>query len=98
MALSPWIIAARPFSLSMAMMPVAVGAALAWAAERNIAWAAVAAALIGGVLIHVGTNLHNDTVDADPGSYGVERLGPPRATALGLLSAAAVRRGAVLSF
>jgi 1,4-dihydroxy-2-naphthoate polyprenyltransferase len=98
MNFSPWIMAARPFSLSLSIVPVAVGAALAWAAEHKIAWAAVAAALAGGVLIHIGTNLHNDTLDAAPGGYGVERLGPPRATALGLLSAAAVERGAAACF
>jgi len=98
MNLSPWIMAARPFSLSLSIVPVAVGAALAFAAQDKVAWAAVAAALAGSVLIHLGTNLHNDTLDAAPDGYGVMRLGPPRATARGLLSATAVRRGAVLCF
>ncbi len=98
MNLSSWIMAARPFSLSLSIVPVAVGAALAFAAQDKVAWAAVAVALAGSVLIHLGTNLHNDTLDAAPGGYGVERLGPPRATARGLLSATAVRRGALLCF
>ena len=90
--------AARPFSLSLSAAPVVVGAALAWAAQRHVAWLAVAAALIASVLIHVATNLHNDTIDADPGGYGAVRLGPPRATASGLLSAATVKRAAALCF
>lgn len=98
MVLSSWLMAARPFSLSLTAVPVAVGAALAWATDGTIAWLAVAAALAAGVLIHVGTNLHNDMIDADPGGYGVGRLGPPRATASGLLSAAIVIRGAVICF
>jgi 1,4-dihydroxy-2-naphthoate polyprenyltransferase len=93
-----WLMAARPFSLSLSVVPVAVGAALAWAAERAIDWPAVAAAFLGAVCIHVGTNLHNDTLDAAPGGYGIERLGPPRATAQGLLPASAVRRAAWASF
>jgi 1,4-dihydroxy-2-naphthoate octaprenyltransferase len=96
--LSGWLMAARPFSLSLSIVPVAVGAALAWAAARNVNGAAVSVALIGAVLIHIGANIHNDTLDAAPGADRVERFGPPRATARGLLSAGAVRRGAALSF
>jgi 1,4-dihydroxy-2-naphthoate octaprenyltransferase len=80
------------------MTPVAVGAALAWAAEHRIAWAAVAAALAGSVLIQVGTNIHNDTLDSEPGGNAPDRFGPARATAHGLLSAATVKRAALLCF
>ncbi len=49
MKLSSWIMAARPRTLSLSMTPVAVGAALAWAANRQIHELAVLAALIGSI-------------------------------------------------
>jgi len=95
---SPWILAARPRTLSLSMAPVAVGGALAWAAEHKVAWAAVLAALVGSALIQAGTNMQNDTLDSEPGGNAPDRFGPARASARGLLSTAAVKRGALLCF
>jgi 1,4-dihydroxy-2-naphthoate polyprenyltransferase len=95
---SPWIMAARPRTLSLSVTPVAVGAALAWAAAREVHWSAVFAALVGSVLIQIGTNLHNDAADSERGGDGPDRVGPPRVTASGLLSAAAVKHAALASF
>ncbi len=75
--LSPWIIAARPRTLSLSMTPVIVGTALAWAVERQLRWPAVVAALIGSMLIQLGTNLHNDAADSKRGGDGPDRVGPP---------------------
>jgi 1,4-dihydroxy-2-naphthoate polyprenyltransferase len=94
MTLSSWILAARPRTLSLSMTPVAVGAALAWAANGQIHGLAVLAALIGSMFIQFGTNLHNDAVDSERGGDGPDRIGPPRMTASGLLSAGNVKRGA----
>jgi 1,4-dihydroxy-2-naphthoate polyprenyltransferase len=98
MNLSSWIMAARPRTLSLSMTPVAVGTALAWAAEGKIHWLAVLAALVGSLFIQLGTNLHNDAVDSERGGDGPDRVGPPRATASGLLKAVVVRRGAAACF
>jgi 1,4-dihydroxy-2-naphthoate octaprenyltransferase len=98
MNLSSWIMAARPRTLSLSMTPVAVGTALAWAADRQIHWAAVLAALLGSMFIQLGTNLHNDAVDSERGGDGPDRVGPPRVTASGLLSAGNVKRGAAGCF
>jgi len=95
---SPWILAARPRTLSLSMAPVAVGAALAWAAEHKVAWPAAIVALIGSLLIQIATNLHNDAADARRGGDGDGRVGPLRATAAGLLNGDAVKRGAFLCF
>jgi len=51
-------------------------------------------ALLSAMLIQIGTNLHNDVSDFERGADTPDRLGPPRATAMGWLPAAAVRRGA----
>ncbi len=98
MKLSSWILAARPRTLSLSTTPVVVGAALAWAVERQLSWPAVAAALIGSMLIQTGTNLHNDAADSKRGGDGPNRIGPPRATASGLLDGAAVSRAACACF
>jgi 1,4-dihydroxy-2-naphthoate octaprenyltransferase len=98
MNLTSWIMAARPRTLSLSMTPVVVGAALAWAADGRIDGPAVVAALVGGMFIQIGTNLHNDAADSERGGDGPDRIGPPRVTASGLLSAGAVKRGAALCF
>jgi 1,4-dihydroxy-2-naphthoate polyprenyltransferase len=98
MNLAVWIMAARPRTLTLSTTPVLVGTALAWAVERQIRWPAVIAALIGSMFIQLGTNLHNDAADSQRGGDGPDRVGPPRATASGLLQAAAVNRGACACF
>jgi 1,4-dihydroxy-2-naphthoate octaprenyltransferase len=90
--------AARPRTLSLSTTPVAVGAALAWAAERELHWPAIVAALVGSMFIQLGTNLHNDAVDSERGGDGPDRVGPPRVTASGLLSAGNVKRVAAACF
>ena len=98
MNLSSWILAARPRTLSLSTTPVVVGAALAWAMERELRWPAIAAALIGSGLIQIGTNLHNDATGPKRGGDGPDRVGPLRATASGLLDGAAVNRAACACF
>ena len=98
MNLMPWFTASRPRTLSLSMTPVAVGTALAWAAEGKVHWLAVLAALLGSIFIQLGTNLHNDAIDSERGGDGPDRIGPLRATASGLLNGAAVKRGALTCY
>jgi 1,4-dihydroxy-2-naphthoate octaprenyltransferase len=98
MTLSSWLMAARPRTLGLSMTPVAVGATLAWAANREIHALPVLAALVGSMCIQLGTNLYNDAVDSERGGDGPARVGPPRVTAMGLLSARSVKRGAAVCF
>ncbi len=94
----PWILAARPRTLTLSVAPVAVGATLAWVAEHKIAWPAVLSAFVSSMLIQLATNLHNDASDAERGGDDERRVGPLRATAAGLLSGEAVKRGAFICF
>ncbi|MGA2565636.1 MAG: 1,4-dihydroxy-2-naphthoate octaprenyltransferase [Pseudolabrys sp.] len=98
MKLTSWLMAARPRTLSLSVTPVAVGTALAWAVDRQIHWPAVLAALIASAFIQLGTNMHNDAVDSERGGDGPDRIGPPRVTAMGLLSARSVKHGACTCF
>jgi len=103
-SLGAWMLGIRPKTLSAGAMPVVVGAACAAAgstylyATSEFEWVRVAAALVVGVGIQIGTNLVNDVADHFKGADTHERMGPPRVTNLGLLSPKAVIVGALLSF
>ena len=76
--------AARPRTLPAAVAPVLVGTALAIHDDAFQALAFIAA-LLGAILIQVGTNLSNDYSDARRGADTEDRLGPVRVTAGGLV-------------
>ena len=81
-----WIMAARPRTLPAALSPVIVGTAVAVAAIDSLRVGAFIAALLGSVFIQIGTNLANDYSDAKRGADAVDRLGPVRVTAAGLVA------------
>ena len=91
---SAWVVAARPRTLSLSTAPVILGAALACAVQEQIDWYAVSAAFIASAFIQLGTNLHNDAADFRRGGDGPDRVGPPRATASGVLDGVAVNSAA----
>jgi len=96
--LGVWWLAVRPRTLSVSVAPVLVGSALAHAEQGDfLLWPALVAAL-AAMLIQIGTNLHNDVADFERGADPPDRLGPPRATAMGWLPARTVRRAAWISF
>ncbi len=93
-----WLMAVRPFSLSLSLTPVAAGASLAWAETGKVQWAAVIVAALASALIQIGTNLYNDAADHQNGAHGPGRAGPLNVIARGLLSASALARAAWASF
>jgi 1,4-dihydroxy-2-naphthoate octaprenyltransferase len=86
-----WIIAARPHTWSISISPVLVGCALAWAETGHIDLALMLLSMLGALLLQAGTNLDNDVSDFERGTDRAGRLGLPRATQLGLLTARQVR-------
>ena len=78
--------AARPRTLPAAVAPVLVGSAAAYILDIDFRWCAFAAALVGSIFIQIGTNLANDYSDAKRGADTVDRLGPVRVTAAGLVA------------
>jgi len=92
-----WLLAARPRTLPVAFAPVLVGTALA-AAEGRARALPAAAALVGALLLQIGANLANDLFDCEKGADREDRIGPPRAMQLGLVSAAQMRRAITLVF
>jgi 1,4-dihydroxy-2-naphthoate octaprenyltransferase len=92
------LLAARPRTLTAALVPVVVGTALAAAREFDIHWWRSALALLGAGAIQIGTNLFNDVLDFHRGADTAGRLGPVRVTQAGLLPPVAVQGAAVACF
>ncbi len=92
--MNPWVIASRPKTLSAAVVPVLMGTGLAFRNGYRIEWPYFLCALAGAVLIQIATNLINDALDFKKGADTMERLGPLRVTAAGLMPADKVMRGA----
>lgn len=96
-ALAVWVSAARVRTLPVAVAPVLVGSAIAAADDAFHPLAALAAAL-GALLLQIGTNFANDVFDFEKGADTEERLGPLRATQLGWVTPARMRRAVTLTF
>ena len=80
-----WKTAARIHTLPAAVVPVMVGAGLAYgegAFRSDAFWWA----LLGALAIQVAANFANDVSDAKKGADTEDRLGPPRMVALGEIS------------
>lgn len=92
------LLAARPKTLTAALVPVMVGTALAHALGFAIRWDLAAFALLGAGAIQIGTNLYNDLLDHERGADTGARVGPIRVTQAGLLAPGQVRRAAATSF
>lgn len=92
-----WLAAARPKTLWAAIVPVVVGTAMA-VGDGVFHWPAALAALLGAMLIQIGTNFANDYSDFVKGADTHERVGPLRVTQAGLVSPRAVRNAAVVTF
>ncbi|MCB9765275.1 MAG: 1,4-dihydroxy-2-naphthoate polyprenyltransferase [Alphaproteobacteria bacterium] len=94
-ALKAWALATRPATLLAGATPVFVGTALA-AADGVLAWGPALAALLGSLLIQIGTNLANDYFDFRSGADNEHRLGPARATQKGWITPRQVATGAAV--
>ena len=96
-AVRVWAQAARPQTLGAAVAPVVVGTAMAVEAGAFHALSA-GCALLGAVLIQVGTNFSNDYLDFLKGADRETRQGPTRATQAGWVSVRSMRRATILAF
>ncbi len=66
----------RPFAFTASVIPVLAGASLAWV-HQLWAWPAFIACLLGGVLLHAGTNIVNEVYDV---RKGIDTITSPRAS------------------
>jgi 1,4-dihydroxy-2-naphthoate polyprenyltransferase len=95
----PWLLAARPKTLTASLAPVIVGTGLAYGLSPAPVrpWLA-ALALLSAACIQVATNLVNDAADFEKGADTAERLGPTRVTQSGLLQGRHVMLAAAAFF
>ena len=66
----------RPFAFTASVIPVLAGASLAWV-HQLWEWPAFIACLLGGVLLHAGTNVVNEVYDV---RKGIDTITSPRAS------------------
>ncbi len=92
-----WILALRPRTLPVSLAPVLVGTAVAHQLGGLRVGPALAAAA-GSLLLQIGSNFANDVFDFEKGADTEARIGPPRATQLGLLTPRALKRGMLVVF
>lgn len=79
-----WLRAARPQTLTASVVPVMVGASLAFN-HNQFRIDTTLVALVCALLIQIGTNFANDYYDFVKGADTEDRIGFERATALGLV-------------
>ncbi len=92
-----WLLAARPRTLTAAVVPVLVGTAVA-AAYGGFRPLPALAALLTAMCIQIGTNFANDFHDFQRGADTHERVGPQRVTQSGLVAPRTVRAAALGTF
>jgi len=92
-----WVMAARPQTLPAGAAPVIVGTGLALRLGEFAALPALGA-LVGALLLQIGTNFANDYYDAVKGADTEEREGFTRVTAGGLIPAEQVKRAMYATF
>ena len=96
-SLRVWLLAARPKTLLASVAPVMVGTAMAFG-DGRVHWPTAFLALVGALLIQIGTNFCNDYADFKKGADTTARVGPLRATQSGLISPAEMQRATFLAF
>lgn len=62
-----WLAAVKPPMYSVAIMPIVLGAAIAYAETRTIHWTIFSTFLVSAILILAWENLHNDLFDSETG-------------------------------
>ncbi|MEE8430222.1 MAG: 1,4-dihydroxy-2-naphthoate polyprenyltransferase [Candidatus Desulfatibia sp.] len=83
-SLNIWVQAARPKTLWASVAPVVIGSAMAFESGGLHIMSALSA-LLGAVLIQIGTNFANDYFDFHKGADSTDRLGPTRVVQAGLV-------------
>lgn len=91
-SLHAWILAARPKTLTGAIVPVMMGSALALL-DNKFSWIPALVCLLFAGLMQMAANFINDLYDFLKGSDREDRLGPERACAQGWISPYAMKWG-----
>lgn len=84
--------------MTAALVPVVCTTALVHFHQLPIQWEVSVLALLSSLLIQIGTNLVNDSVDSGTGVDTEDRIGPQRVTQSGIFKAKTVMNAAHLCF
>ena len=87
-----WLLAARPKTLTAALIPVMLGSGLAFS-DGSFHTAEAVLCLLFACLMQVAANFINDLFDYQKGSDREDRLGPKRACAEGWITPRAMKAG-----
>ena len=90
-----WVLAARPKTLTGAMIPVILGSALAYH-DGVLNWPLVICCALFAGFMQIAANMINDLYDYQKGTDREDRLGPERACAQGWITPEAMRKGIAL--
>jgi len=99
-----WLVIMRLPFLTATFIPIFVGAAVANLSGFSVDWGWLGLTLLGGSLLHIGTNTANDYFDHTSGTdeanynYMVPFSGGSRSIQMGLISAKGMLTVAVVSF
>lgn len=97
--MNPWILAARPKTLTATIGPIIYASSISYYyAYSDINNLTILLAFLSTAFIQIGTNLINDAADFSKGTDNEERLGPLRVCQAGLLNPKKVFKGAVICF
>ena len=91
-----WLLAARPKTLSGALIPVVTASALAYAHGR-FSWVVALLCVLFATFMQVAANFINDLFDFLKGTDREDRLGPERACAQGWITPGAMRIGILVT-
>ena len=99
-----WMVIMRLPFLTATIVPILLGSAVAKSAGFPISWGWLGITILGGCLLHIGTNTSNDYFDHISGTdeanynYMVPFSGGSRSIQMGLISAKGMLTVAVVSF
>ena len=94
-SLRAWWLAARPKTLSAALMPIVAASAFAFTKD-SFNWQPALLCILFATLMQIAANFINDLIDFRRGTDGIERLGPERASAQGWIKPIDMRIGIAL--
>ena len=90
-----WLLAARPKTLTGAVVPILIGTGLA-IADGKFNWLPALICCLFAFLMQVASNLINDLFDFLKETDREDRLGPERACAQGWVSPSAMKIGIII--
>lgn len=84
--LSLWVLAARPKTLVASIIPVSLGASLAFQQSEDLSFALLAMCFLFSILVQIATNFANDYFDFLKGADEQRTLGPTRFSTGGVIA------------